>query len=120
MEIPGRNPAQIENRQQSVQAPGAPGPFRQNIRLEPDSGAFGRAAVARFRLVLLDRPDAGLEGANRVVAVTNHSLTAIRKHKLGIPGKKRLEFRLDRLGDQAARASLQDSVSGSSIPSFWR
>ena len=40
--------------------------------------------------------------------MADHPLTAVRKDQLGVRREKRLEFRLDRLGDQMARASAQD------------
>ncbi len=40
--------------------------------------------------------------------MANHPLTADRKNKFRIRHEKRLELRLDRLGDQPARASAKD------------
>lgn len=60
LEIAGRDAAQIQHRQQRIQAPGAPRPQRQDRRAEPDPLAIaGRPAVPNLRPRDLDRSDAG-------------------------------------------------------------
>jgi hypothetical protein len=76
--------------------------------LSPQSVVDSRAPVPRLRLSAR-RPDRScLNGAHRIVALTNDPLTGFRKQKAGVRGKKRLGLRLDYLGDQAARARTQD------------
>ncbi len=52
--------------------------------------------------------------------MTNHPLTTVRKNKFGVRGQKRLEFSLNRLGDQAARTSTQDFSERIVDFAFWR
>ena len=49
-----------------------------------------------------------LDRANRIMPVANHPSAAIRKHKFRGRGQKRLELRLDRLGNQPTRAGSQN------------
>jgi len=90
--------------------PAAYAAYDAALTLAPTQSAlwFNRAAVARFWLFHLDRTDPRLDGAHGIVAMANHPLTAVRKNKFGIRCEKSLKFRLDRLGDQPARASTQD------------
>ncbi len=107
LEIAGGNPAQIENRQQRVQALGAPRPFGQDVRREAKALPRSGGAIAGLRLLHFDRADSGLDRANRIMPVANHPLAAIRKHELRGRGQKCLELRLHRLGDQTTRAGSQ-------------
>ena len=60
LEIAGRDAAQIQHRQQRIQAPGAPRPQRQVRQAEPEPLAgTGRSAVPNRRPRDLDRSDAG-------------------------------------------------------------
>ncbi len=107
LEIAGGNPAQIENRQQRVQALGAPRPFGQDVRREAKALPRSGGAIAGLRLLHFDRANSGLDRANRIMPVANHPLAAIRKHELRGRGQKCLELRLHRLGDQTTRAGSQ-------------
>ena len=107
-EIAGGNPAQIENRQQRVEALGAPRPFGQDVRREAKALPRSGGAIAGLRLLHFDRADSRLDRANRIMPVANHPLAAIRKHELRGRGQKCLELRLHRLGNQPTRARSQD------------
>ena len=52
--------------------------------------------------------------------VANHPSAAIRKHKFRGRGQKRLELRLDRLGDQPTRADMTilRALKGDRAPVF--
>ena len=56
LEIAGGNPAQIENGQQGVEAPGAPRPFGQDVRREAHALARSSGAIAGLRPLHFDRP----------------------------------------------------------------
>ena len=75
-----------------------------------EANPLARAAPRSRRLGLLhlDRANARLDRANRVMAVTNDALAAVRKNQIGVRLQKRLEFRLNRLGDQPTRSRTQD------------
>jgi hypothetical protein len=108
LEIAGGNPAQIENGQKGVEALGAPRPFGQDVRREANALARSGGAIAGLRLLHFDRADSCLDRANRIMPVANHPSAAIRKHKFRGRDQKRLELRLDRLGDQSTRAGSQN------------
>ena len=55
-----------------------------------------------------DRANPGLDRANRIMAVANNALAAIRKDKTGVQGKERVEFDLDGLQDQLACPPAKD------------
>ena len=65
LEVAGGDAAQVENRQQCVEAPGTPGPSRQDVRREPDLlAAFSlRGAVPDLRSSDFERADPGLDHA---------------------------------------------------------
>ena len=42
------------------------------------------------------------------MSVANDALAAVRKDEIGVQGKERVEFDLDRLHDQLARPGAQD------------
>src|SRR5271155_1591131 len=108
LEIAGGNPAQIENGQKGVEALGAPRPFGQDVRREANALARSGGAIAGLRLLHFDRTDSCLDRANWIMPVANHPSAAIRKHEFRGRGQKRLELRLDRLGDQPTRAGSQN------------
>ena len=103
LKIAGGNSAQVENRQQSVEALGSTSPFGQDRRREANAIARRRATIASLRLFYVNRTDSRLDRANRVVPVANHTLAAVRKDEIGVRAQKRLEFRFHRLGDQPTR-----------------
>ena len=65
-------------------------------------------AVADLDPAHLDRADAGLDRAFRAMAVPDDALPAVGEPPIGHRGQKGLGLRLDRLGEQPARAGAQD------------
>src|SRR5258708_27767428 len=79
LEVAGRHPAQVENRQQRVETLRPPRPLRQDRRGEADLLPRAYVApVADLAAANLDRPDAGLDRAMRPMAVTHDAVATIR------------------------------------------
>jgi hypothetical protein len=99
LEVAGRDPAQVQDRQQSIEAPGPSGPARQDLGGEanPLAGS-GRGAVADLHPTHLDRADARLERAFRAMTVADEAGSTIGEPSIGHLGQKGFGFRLDRLG----------------------
>src|SRR5271166_3975057 len=109
LKIACRNPAQIEHRQERIEALRSSRPFRQDRRGEANAlTRCRRGAIASFRLLHFDRANPGLDRANRIMSVANNALAAIRKDKTGVQGKERVEFDLDSLQDQLACPPAKD------------
>ena len=109
LEVAHRDPAQVEDRQQGIQAPRPPRPARQDGRGEADAlGSSAGAAVAQLDPPHRDRADPGLDQALRTMAVPHHALAPVRQPRALHRGQERLGFRLDRLGQQPAGAAPQD------------
>ena len=107
--IARRNPAQIEHRQECVEALRSPRPFREDRRREANTFAsLRRATITRLRLLHFDRADPSLERANRIMSVPNDALAAVRKDEIGVHGEERVELNLHGLHDELARTRAQD------------
>src|ERR1700680_1071496 len=79
LEVAGRHPAQVENRQQRVETLRPPRPLRQDRRGEADLLLRAYLApVADLAATNLDRPDAGLDRAMRPMAVTHDAVATVR------------------------------------------
>ena len=106
LEVAGRDPAQVQDRQQRVDAPAAPCPARQNPRREADPIA-GRGAVAHLHPPHLDRADPGLDGPLRAIAVADDAGPPIGEPLVRHRRQEGFGLRLDRLGEQAPRTCAQ-------------
>ena len=106
LEVAGRDPAQVQDRQQRVDAPAAPCPARQNPRREADPIA-GRGAVAHLHPPYLDRADPGLDGPLRAIAVADDAGPPIGEPLVRHRRQEGFGLRLDRLGEQAPRTCAQ-------------
>jgi hypothetical protein len=108
LEVAGRDPAQVEHRQQGLQARGPPCPARQDPGGEADAlFGLGRGAVADLHALHLDRADAGLDGALGAMTVPDEPGPTIGQSLLGQLGQEGFGLRLDRLGEQAAGTCTQ-------------
>src|SRR5208282_5534267 len=67
-----------------------------------------RATIAGLRLLHFDRADPRLDRANRIMSVANYALAAVRKGQIGVRGKKRIEFDLNRPCNQPTSAGSQN------------
>ena len=67
-----------------------------------------RAPVAQLDPPHRDRPDPGLHQPLRAMAVSHETVAPVRQPRISHRGKKRLGFRFDRLGEQAAGAVPQN------------
>ena len=108
LEVAGRNAAQVEHRQERVQAPGPSGPARQDLGGEADPlASLGRGAVAHLHPPHLHRADAGLEGALGTMPVTDEAGLPVGEPLLGHRGQEGFGLRLDRLRQQPPCAGAQ-------------
>ena len=108
LEVAGRDAAQVQDRQQCLQARRPPCPARQDPGGEANPLlAPGRSAVADLHPPHLDRTGPGLDGPLGTMTVPNGPGPAIGEPLVGHPGQEGLGFRLDRLGKQAACARAQ-------------
>ena len=111
LKIARRNPAQIESRQErvealrSVQPPIPPGKIAEVKRMR--SPAAGAARSRAFGFLHFDRADPGLDRANRIMSVANYALAAVRK---GRDRSSRQEtYRIDQPpGNQPTSAGSQN------------
>jgi hypothetical protein len=109
LEVAHRDAAQVEDRQQRIQAARPSCPARQDRRGETDAlGTFTGAAVTQFHSSHLDRADPGLDHPLRALAVPDHALPPIRQPCVRHHGQERLGLRFHRLGKQPAGAAPQD------------
>jgi len=109
LEIAGRDVAQVQHRQQRIQAPGAPRPQWQDRRVEPDPLAVtGRPAVPYLRPRDLHRSDAGRNRSGRAVTMPHDTGAPVGKLQILHRGKKRLDFDLHGLRQKLPRASAQN------------
>ena len=108
LEIAGRDALQVKDRDQHLQAAGAPRVGRQDRGREADApGIIGSATVAHARLAHADRADAGHHLAFRQVPVTNHAAQASSGLQIDMLGEEFRHLGLDRLGQQGARSVAQ-------------
>jgi len=110
LEVAHRHAAQVQDRQQGIQAPGPPRPTRQDGRGEADAldARLTLAAVAQLDPLHLNRADPGLHQALRAVAVPDDTLAPVRQPLAFHRRQECVGFRLDGLGQQAACAASQD------------
>jgi len=110
LEVAHRHAAQVQDRQQGIQAPAPPGPARQNGRGEADAldARLANSTVAQLDPLHRDRADPGLNQALRAVAVPDNALAPVRQPLALHLSQERLGFRLDGLGQQPARAAPQN------------
>jgi hypothetical protein len=109
LEVPSRHAAQVENRQQRVEALGPPRPLRQDRRAEADF--FRRAClapVAHLGAPDLDRPDPGLDRTLRPMAVTDDAVAPIRQFEILPQGDEGVGFRDQHLSQHATGAFTRD------------
>ena len=109
LEIAHRDPAQIEDRQQGIQARRPPGPAWQDRRCKTDAlSPLAGAAVAQLHPPHFDRTDPGLDHPLRPQPVPHQALAPIRQLLALHRRQERLGLRLDGLGKQPASAAPQD------------
>src|SRR5205807_2731152 len=108
-EIAGLDAAQVQHRQQRIQAPRPPRPQWQNRRAEADPLAVtGCPAVPNLRPRDLDRADAGRNRSRRAVTMPHDTGAPVGKLQILHRGKKRLDFDLDGLRQKLPRTSSQN------------
>jgi hypothetical protein len=112
LEVAGRHAAQIENRQQRVEAPRPARPLRQDRRGEGDALACKPipilvAPIADLRPPDRHRADAGLDRPLRTMAMPDEAGTTVSEPLLLHRGQECLGFRLNGFGKQPAGALAQ-------------
>ena len=109
-EVAGRDPLEVEDRQQLLDRLRAPHVGRQDRRREADArGIAGhRLAIAHARLAHGDRPDAGHNLALGQVAVADDTLEAILSLEISMLAKEIRDLGLDGLGEQRTCPVAQD------------
>jgi hypothetical protein len=109
LEVAHRHPAQVEHRQQRIQARRPPRPAWQDARGEADAlGGLTSAAVAQLHPPHRDRADPGLHLALGAMPVSHQALPPVRQRHALHRRQERLGFRLDGLGQQPAGTAPQD------------
>ena len=105
LEVTGRDAAQVEHRQQRIEALRTPRPSRQDVRGESRPVCLGdvRASVPHLGTTNVDRADPGLDGPLRAVSVPYNPLAAVRKHVIGKAGNEGVRLRLQRCRQHAPR-----------------
>lgn len=99
LEIAGRDALQIKDRDQHLQAAGAPRVGRQDRGRESDApGVIGCTTVSHARLAHADRADAGHHLAFRQVPMTNHAAQTSSGLHIDMLGEEFRHLGLDRLG----------------------
>ena len=117
LEIAHRDPAQIEDRQQGIQARRPPRPAWQDRRCKTDAlSPLAGAAVAQLHPPHFDRTDPGLDHPLRPQPVPHQALAPIRQLHALHRGQECLGLR-DRTGQAAGERRFRMAVSGSSIAS---
>ena len=104
LEVAGGDAAQVEHRQQRIEARRTPRPFRQDARREPDLFLGVCRPVPDFGAPDGERPDPGLDLALRTVPVPHDALTAIGEPFAGEPVEERPDLGLKRAREHPARA----------------
>jgi hypothetical protein len=113
LKVAGRHPAQIENRQQRVEAFRPPRPLRQDRRGEADFLIrLHVSAVAHLGTPNLDRPNPGLDGALRSMTVTHDAVAAIRQLQVLPLGDEGIGFSNQHLGQHPPSAFACDFAQG--------
>jgi hypothetical protein len=109
-EVAGRDPLQIQDRQQRLDRLRPAHVGRQDRRREPDAVGIGgsRLAIAHTRLADGDRTDAGHHLALRQVTVADDALVTVLGLQIGMLAEKVRNLGLDRLGQQSTRPTTQD------------
>ena len=109
LEVAHRNPAQVEDRQQGIEAPCPPGPARQDGRREADAlASIAGTPISQLWALNLDWTNPGLNLALRTVPVSHDALTPVRQTLALHRCQERFSFRLNGLGKQATGAASQD------------
>jgi len=107
LEVAHRHTAQIQHRQQGIQAPRPPSPAWQDRRREAD--AFGTSlassTVAQLDPLHRDWADPGLRQALRAVAVPGDALALVQQPLAFHRRQERVGFGFDGLGQQAMGAA---------------
>src|SRR5215208_2999854 len=113
LEVASREPTQVQDRQQCIQAPGAARPFRQDRRGKADAILIARgAAVADLDPADGHRADASLDGPFRPMAVPDQAFAAVRQLQIAPAGEIGLGLDLNGLRQQLAGAGAQDLRQG--------
>jgi hypothetical protein len=111
LEVAGRHPAQVENRQQRVEALGPQCPLRQDRRGEAHFLIrLHVSAVAHLGTPDRDWPDPGLDGPLRSMAVQHHAVAAIRQLEVLPLGDEGVSFRDQHLCQLSVGAKAIDVV----------
>jgi len=100
LEVAHRHPAQVEDRQQRIQAPRPPRPARQDRRGEADTicASLANSTVAQLWTLHLHGANPGLHLALRPMAVPDDALASVRQSLAFHRRQKRVGFGLDGLG----------------------
>jgi hypothetical protein len=105
MEVAGRHPTQVENRQQRIETLRPPRPLRQDRRGKADFLLRAHvASVAHLGATDLDRPDPGLDCPMRPMAMTHDAVAAIWQFQILPHGDKAISFGDQHLSQHAAGA----------------
>jgi len=112
LEVAGREPTQVQDRQQRIQAPRPPRPFRQDRRGKADAVLAGGAAVADLDPADLHRADAALDHALRSMAMPDQALASIRQLEMPHAGEKGFSLDLDGLGQQLTGTGSENIGQG--------
>ena len=113
LEITGRDAAQVQDRQQSVEAGRPPSPARQQGRAEPDPlGCRTGSPVTDLDPLELDRPDPGLDHAFRPMAMPDQPVPAIGQLQVLPGGQEGRHLGFDGLLQQLAGSRSEKGRQG--------
>ena len=113
LEVARRDPAQVEDRQQRIEAPGPASPLRQDRRGEADPLLIThRAAVPDLHTRDRDGADASLDHPLGAMAVPYKAITPVRQLQLPHAGQEGIGFKLDRLREEPPGAGPQHIRQG--------
>jgi hypothetical protein len=117
LEIAGRDAAQVENRQQGIEALRPPRPFRQDRLCEGDAIAAHLACCIATTVAQLGAPhrnwaDPRLDLTLRTMAVPHHTGAVIGKPFVLHRSQERIRLRLNRLGQKPACGIAQNRRQG--------
>ena len=108
LEVAGRDAAQVQRRQQGIEAARPPRPARQDCRAESDALAtFVGPAVPDLGAGYRDGADPGLHLAFGAVPMPDEARPTIGKLQTRSLGQESLDFQLDSLGQKLAGAGPQ-------------
>jgi hypothetical protein len=108
LEVASRDALEVEDREQNLEALGAPRVGRQDRRAEPDTLTARNLTVTDARLSDGDRTNAGHDFARRQVAVSHHALPAVLGLETAVLDEKFSDLRLDGAGEKGLRPVAQD------------